>query len=102
MYSGYLAGGIYLDNVLIGGRTETKHAAILEPGLVRLTQAGFRLQRKKCLLMTRSVEYLGNRLDAAGLHPTDKKVKVIRAAPRSTTVTELKGYWAFSPIMVGL
>ena len=42
--------------------------------------------------MTRSVEYLGHRLDAAGLQPADKKVKGIRAAPRPTNVTEPKAY----------
>ena len=33
--------GVYLDDILIGGRTETDHLVILE-------KAGFRLQRKKC------------------------------------------------------
>ena len=42
--------------------------------------------------MTQSVEYLGHRLDAAGLHPTDKKVTAIKEAPRPTNVTELKAY----------
>ena len=65
--------GAYQDDILIGGRTETEHLAILEQVLVRLKRAGFRLQRKKCSLITQSVEYLGHRLDAAGLHPTDKK-----------------------------
>ena len=75
--TGYPACGVHLDDILIGGRTETKHLAILEQVLVRLKQAGFRLQQKKCSLMTQSVEYLGHRLDAAELHPTDKKVKAI-------------------------
>ena len=51
---------VYLDDILIGGRTETEHLTIQEQFLVRLKQAGFRLQRKKCSLMTQSVEYLGH------------------------------------------
>ena len=35
--------GVYLDDILIGGRTETEHLTILEQVLVRLKQAGLRL-----------------------------------------------------------
>lgn len=62
---------------------------------MRLKEAGFRLQQNKCPLMTQSVEYLGHRLDAQGLHPTDIKVRFIQQSPISTNETELTAYLRF-------
>ena len=38
------------------------------------------------------MEYLGHRIDASGLHPTEAKVKAIVDAPTAKNLSELKSY----------
>ena len=69
---------VYLDDILITGRTDEEHLAALETVLARLEKAGLRLQRKKCYFMMSSVEYLGHRIDSKGLHPTEEKLRAVK------------------------
>lgn len=82
----------YLDDILITGVTDEEHIENLEEVLRRLEKAGLRLNRDKCSFMSSNVEYLGHRIDAAGLHPTKKKLEAITKAPVPTDVTQLKAY----------
>ena len=60
--------------------------------LSRLSEAGLQLQKSKCKFMVPEVQYLGHKIDAAGLHPLPEKVKAIHAAPTPTDVIQLKSY----------
>ena len=42
--------------------------------------------------MQKSVEYLGHKLDASGLHPTTAKIKAVVDAPTQKNLNELKSY----------
>ena len=83
---------VYLDDILITGKTEEEHLRTLEEVLSRLEKAGIRLRRGKCAFMLKSLEYLGHRISGKGLQPTDKKVKAVRAAPAPTNLTQLKSF----------
>ena len=83
---------IYIDDILITGRTEEEHLHTLSEVLKRLEAAGMRLKREKCIFMAPSVEYLGHRISGTGLHPTDEKVRAITLAPQPTNVSELKAF----------
>jgi len=72
---------VYLDDILVIGPSHEDHLKTLEEVLRRLEAAGARLKREKCLFMLPAVEYLGHRISAKGLQPTDDKVKAIRDAP---------------------
>ena len=50
------------------------------------------MNRKKCQFLAPEVTYLGYCIDKEGLHPTDDKLRAVRAAPEPTNVTELKSY----------
>ena len=50
------------------------------------------MKREKCQFMARSIEYLGHRIDAEGLHPTAEKVEAMKRAPCPRNVTELKSF----------
>ena len=65
---------VYIDDVLITGPDESGHVVVLEEVLRRMEQAGLRLSKGKCLFMAPSVEYLGYKIDADGLHPLPEKV----------------------------
>ena len=79
----------YLDDILITGETEEEHLQNIELVLDKLRKYGIRIHKGKCAFMRDSVEYLGHRVDANGLHPTPEKVKAIVAAPAPKNVTEL-------------
>ena len=83
---------VYLDDILIAGASQQEHLQILERVLSRLKEVGLRLNRRKCLFLQPSVTYLGYRIDAEGLHPTECKIQAINNAPRPQNRTELKSY----------
>ena len=83
---------VYLDDILVSGKSEEKHLETLDLVLKRMEDAGLRLKRNKCHFMTPSVEYLGHRIDRDGLHTTDEKIQAIRDAPNPRNVTELRSF----------
>lgn len=83
---------VYIDDIPITGKTEEAHLAALEEVLKKLSNAGLRLKKNKCIFLAPSVDYLGYRIDAQGTHPTAEKVKAIQEAPCPTNVSELKSY----------
>ena len=82
----------YLDDLLITGPTEKDHLKSLEEVLRRLSKSGLRLKKDKCTFNSKSVIYLGYKIDEHGLHPTDEKVCAIKSAPAPRNVTELRSY----------
>ena len=83
---------IYLDDILITGKDDADHLQTLETVLTRLETAGLRLRREKCVFMLPSVEYLGHRISADGLHPTAEKTTAIADAPPPRDVSQLRSF----------
>lgn len=83
---------MYIDNILITGRTDEEHLEALEEVLRRLQKAELRAKKPKCVFMADGVVYLGDRIDAQGLHPLPEKVEAVTNAPKPRNVTELKSY----------
>lgn len=82
---------MYLNNILISGKSREKHLSALDKVLSLLEEAGLRLQ-EKCIFMAPEVVYLGHKIDAEGLYPLAEKVDAVHAAPASKNVAELKSY----------
>ena len=78
---------VYLDDILVTGKTEEEHLQSLDVILTRLEEAGLRLKEKKCSFMLESVEYLGHNISADGLCPTQEKVHAITDAPPPQNVS---------------
>ena len=68
---------VYIDDILVTGRTDKQHLHTLEIVLERLHQYGLRLKRGKCSFMQPSVQYLGYVIDKEGIHTTPEKVQAI-------------------------
>ncbi len=83
---------VYIDDILVAGKDVEDHLKKLEQVLKKLEEAGLKLKREKCEFLARSVEYLGYRISGQGLHPTDKKVKAIREAPKPNNVAQLRSF----------
>ena len=85
---------VYIDNIIITGKTQAEHLQNLESVLSRLKSAGIRLKREKCTLMAPEVNYmyLGHKIGRNGIEPTWEKVQAITNAPVPKSVSELKAF----------
>ena len=83
---------VYLDDILVTGRTEDEHLKNLDKVLNRLEEAGMRLKRSKCAFLLPAVEYLGHHISADGLRPTQEKIRAIKEAPAPQDVTQLRAF----------
>ena len=82
----------YIDDILITGKTDNDHLQNLSQVLTRLEQQGIRLRKEKCKFMAASVEYLGHKVDANGIHTSDRKVEAIQQAPIPKNTQQLKSF----------
>ncbi len=64
----------YIDDILVTGSSDKEHLQHLDQALERLQSRRMRLKQSKCFFLRASVEYLGHRIDAEGLHPTEEKL----------------------------
>ena len=83
---------LYIDDILVTGKTRTEHIKTLDEVLARLGKAGLHLNKNKCVFLAPSVSYLGFCIDSQGLHPLPEKVRAIQDAPKPSNVTELKSF----------
>ena len=58
---------VYIDDMLVTGRSDEEHLEILEQVLAHLQEYGLHLKKEKCLFMRPSVEYLGYIVNKDGL-----------------------------------
>ena len=82
----------YLDDLLISGMSPQEHWNKVEEVLHRLDEWGFKLRKDKCHFLQSAVEYLGYRIDAAGLHASTAKIDAILNAPRPADVRQLRSF----------
>ena len=68
------------------GKTEAEHLSNLEEVLKRLLEHGVCLKKEKCQFLQFSVEYLGHRIDAQGVHTSGKEAQAIVEAPKPRNV----------------
>ena len=83
---------VYMDHILVTGKTQGEHDRNLEEVLSRLEKAGIRLELKKCSFAQPSVTYLRHKIDASGIQPTGDKIEAIKSAPPPTDITTLRSY----------
>ena len=68
------------------------HLQKLKQVLRWLQSRGLRLKQSKCYFLQPSVECLGHRVDAAGLHTSADKLKAVLDAPTPQNVQELQAF----------
>ena len=54
---------VYIDDIMVMGKTMEEHLENLRAVLMRLHQSGYRLKPSKCHLLQQEVEYLGTELE---------------------------------------
>lgn len=80
---------IYIDDVLIFGRSLQEHNDRLAAVLKRFIEAGLKLSPSKCTFMRRQVKYLGHIMDSRGVHTDPDKVSCIKNWPRPASNKDL-------------
>ena len=82
----------YLDDIVVGGTSEADHLANLERVLQRLQEHKVLLNREKCQVGLREIEYLGHQLSVKGIKPTPEKVTAIQMAPAPKDAKTLRAF----------
>ena len=83
---------VYIDDILVTGKSTEEHLKNLEEVLSRLRNAGIRLKKSKCAFLLPQVEYLGHQISEKGLQPTTQKLRAIVEAPAPHNVSQLKSF----------
>ena len=83
---------VYLDDILVSGKSIEEHDQNLKMVLDRLESHDLRVKKSKCSFKQKSVEYLGHKLDKDGIRPTEKKFDCIQKAPPPRNINELRSY----------
>ena len=83
---------LYLDDILVTSQSDQEHLTNLSAVLQKLAAAGMKLKPNKCFFMLQKVEYLGHKILAKGLEPTQEKVQAIIDAPAPRNVSQLKSF----------
>ena len=65
---------IYLDDVIVFGRTEEEHLECLWVVLERFREFNLKLKPSKCSFFQNEIVYLTHHVSKEGIHPSDENV----------------------------
>ncbi|MGL5706847.1 MAG: reverse transcriptase domain-containing protein [Aeromonas sp.] len=83
---------VYLDDVIVYGRSITEHMANLNLILGKLASAGLRLRPEKCRLLQPEVSFLGHVVSQRGIRSDPEKTKTIRSWPTPSCVKDVQRF----------
>ena len=83
---------VYLDDVLVASANHAEHHRDLERLFKRLQDSGLVINAKKCVFGQASIDFLGFRIDAQGIHPMEDRVSAIREQVPPTSIKELQRF----------
>ena len=83
---------VYLDDILVMGKTFEEHLDNLAQVLSRLRQAGLKLKPKKCHLAKRRVCYLGYVVSSEGISADPAKVEAVKNFATPADVRQLRSF----------
>ena len=82
----------YMDEMLIGGRTNQEHDWRLTKVLETAREAGIKLKPSKCSLRVNEVKFIGHTITQNGLKPDDCKIQAIQDMPSPSSRKELERF----------
>ncbi|GBN69688.1 Retrovirus-related Pol polyprotein from transposon 297 [Araneus ventricosus] len=83
---------VYLDDIIIVGRTFQEHLDNIRKVFQRLQKANLKLSPKKCRFFRKEVSYLGHIISADGVKTDPEKTKAVVDWPRPETVHDLRSF----------
>ena len=83
---------VYLDDILIVGRTLEEHLENIARVLDRFQEAGLKLKPSKCHFLLKQIQYLGHTISDQGILPDANKVKAVQNFPIPTDLKSLRSF----------
>ena len=83
---------VYLDDVVIAGKTFKEHISRLRAVFQRLREAGLRLQPAKCSLCQKKVDFLGHTVSEKGVATDHSKTDKVANWPIPTSQKEVQQF----------
>ena len=83
---------VYLDDVIVLGRTFQEHLDSLQSVFQRLRESGLKLKPAKCHFCQEQVTYLGHIISAEGIATDPEKTKQVAQWPVPTTQREVQQF----------
>ena len=83
---------LYLDDIIVHGREFTEAIERLRTVLQRLRDAGLKLSPRKCILLQKSVPFLGHVVSKHGVSTDPKKIEAVRTWPSPQTAKDVKSF----------
>ena len=83
---------IYLDDVIVYGKSFEEEISRLGKVFCRLQDAGLKLKPQKCVLFQKQVTYLGHIVSERGVAPDPAKIESVKGWPTPTNVTEVRSF----------
>ena len=81
---------IYIDDVIVYGKSFDEHMHRVEEVLERIKAAGFKLKAQKCLLLQTEVVFLGHVVSGEGVKPNPTNIAKIASWPVPRTPRQVK------------
>ena len=83
---------VYIDDIIIVGRTFEQHLNNLAQVFDRLEQVGLKLQPHRCHLLQSKVQFLGHIISPDGVSPDQEKTNKVKEWPSPTSVKEVQQF----------
>lgn len=83
---------VYIDDIIVHGRTQEEHDRRLRAALKRLEAADFRLQTSKVLLSKDTIPAFGFILSKDGIRPDPANIKPILETPKPQSTKDLQRF----------
>lgn len=83
---------VYLDDIIVFGRTFGEHLQRLDEVLGKLRHANLKVKPSKCALFATQVRYLGHVISADGIRADPDKIDAVRQWPVPKNQTEVRSF----------
>ena len=82
----------YQDDVLVYGKDESEHDQRLRSVLDRFRSSGIKLNKAKCKIGVKELDFMGHHLSNQGISPSLDKVSALASMPRPETSDALRSF----------
>ena len=83
---------VYIDDIIIVGKTFDEHLKNLQHVFECLKQAGLKVQPHKCQFLQQEVTFLGHVISPNGIAPDPAKTSKVEQWPTSTSATQVQQF----------
>ena len=83
---------VFLDDILVGGGSQEEHDQRLNRVLNEFKKHNVAINKKKTVLNSSSIEYLGYVISGNGIKPSPKKLAAVLEAPPPKSVGDVKSF----------